>query len=96
MTQPEGLAAWLRLTLIPRLGGETQRKLLAAFGLPEAIFAAGRLAARTVAGDRAELLFDCDPGEAVDRGLAWAGEPGLIYCRGPRGWLDGLRNLRDT
>jgi len=36
-----GLAAWLRLTLIPGLGGETQRKLLAAFGLPEAIFAAG-------------------------------------------------------
>ena len=76
MTQTEGLAAWLRLTLIPGLGGETQRKLLAAFGLPEAIFAAGRLAARTVAGDRAELLFDCDPGEAVDLALAWADEPG--------------------
>ena len=40
MTQSEGLAAWLRLTLIPGLGGETQRKLLAAFGLPEAVFAA--------------------------------------------------------
>jgi hypothetical protein len=36
--ESEGLAAWLRLTLIPGIGGETQRKLLAAFGLPEADF----------------------------------------------------------
>ena len=76
MTESEGLAAWLRLTLIPGIGGETQRKLLAAFGLPEAVFAAGRLAARAVVGSRADLLFDFDPGEAVDRSMAWAGEPG--------------------
>ena len=48
MIESEGLAAWLRLTLIPGIGGETQRKLLAAFGLPEAVFAAGRLAARAL------------------------------------------------
>ena len=41
MTAASGLAAWLRLTLIPGIGGESQRKLLAAFGLPEQIFAAG-------------------------------------------------------
>ena len=58
MIESEGLAAWLRLTLIPGIGGETQRKLLAAFGLPEAIFAAGRLAVRGVVGfafDRVKL-----------------------------------------
>ena len=76
ITPAEGLAAWLRLTLIPGIGGETQRKLLAAFGLPEAIFAAGRLATRAVAGDRADLLFDFDPCEDIDRGLAWADQPG--------------------
>jgi DNA processing protein len=76
MAQQEGLPAWLRLTLTPGIGGETQRKLLAAFGLPEAIFAAGRLAARAVAGERADALFDCDPGEAVDRSIEWAGQPG--------------------
>lgn len=76
MIDTEGLAAWLRLTLIPGIGGETQRKLLAAFGLPEAIFAAGRQAARSVIGDRADLLFDSDPSEAVDRSLAWASRPG--------------------
>ena len=76
MIDNDGLAAWLRLTLIPGIGGETQRKLLAAFGLPEAIFAAGRLAARAVVGDRADLLFDFDPSESVDRSLTWAAQPG--------------------
>ena len=76
MIDKDGLAAWLRLTLIPGIGGETQRKLLAAFGLPEAIFAAGRLATRAVAGDRADLLFDFDPAESVDRSIAWAAQPG--------------------
>lgn len=72
----ESLAAWLRLTLISGIGGESQRKLLAAFGLPEAIFAAGRLATRAVIGDRADLLFDFDPSEAVDRSIEWASQPG--------------------
>jgi DNA processing protein len=72
----EGLAAWLRLTLIPGIGGESQRKLLAAFGLPEAVFAAGRLAARSVIGDRADLLFDFDPAAEVDRSIEWASQPG--------------------
>jgi predicted Rossmann fold nucleotide-binding protein DprA/Smf involved in DNA uptake len=35
------LAAWLRLTLVPGVGGEARRALLKAFGLPEAIFSAG-------------------------------------------------------
>lgn len=76
MIDNEGLAGWLRLTLIPGLGGETQRKLLAAFGLPDAIFAAGRLAVRAVAGSRADLLFDFDASEGVDRSMAWAAQPG--------------------
>ena len=32
------LAAWLRLTLTPGVGSESARKLLAAFGLPQALF----------------------------------------------------------
>ena len=76
MIDQDGLAAWLRLTLIPGIGGETQRKLLAAFGLPEAVFAAGRIAVRGVVGERADLLFDFDPAEAVDRSIAWAKQPG--------------------
>ncbi len=34
----EELAAWLRLTLVPGVGNITARKLLGAFGLPQAIF----------------------------------------------------------
>lgn len=32
------LAAWLRLVLTPRIGTDTARRLLAAFGLPQAVF----------------------------------------------------------
>ena len=35
---PQELAAWLRLTLTPGIGNHTARRLLAAFGLPQAIF----------------------------------------------------------
>ncbi len=70
------LAAWLRLTLIPGIGGETQRKLLAAFGLPENIFTAGRLAVAGVIGDKAaDRLFDTDVAETVAAALDWCAEP---------------------
>ncbi|MFC5302054.1 DNA-processing protein DprA [Azospira restricta] len=70
-------ADWLRLTLIPGIGGETQRKLLAAFGLPENIFAAGEAALAGVVGAKtARLLADTDNGAAVDAALAWGAQPG--------------------
>ena len=75
MKDTEGLAAWLRLTLIPNIGGERQRKLLAAFGLPEAIFSAGRLEVRAVIGQHADQLFDFDPAEAIEHSLTWASQP---------------------
>ena len=92
----EGLAAWLRLTLIPGIGGESQRKLLAAFGLPEAVFAAGRLAARSVIGDRADLLFDFDPSEAVERTIEWANQPGqCILTLADEGYPKALLEIAD-
>jgi DNA processing protein len=36
---PEELGAWLRLALTPGVGPESARRLLAAFGEPQAIFA---------------------------------------------------------
>ncbi len=73
MNADESLSSWLRLTLIPGIGGETQRKLLAAFGLPEAVFSAGRSALRGVIGDKsASLLLESDNGEAVAAARAWS------------------------
>ena len=73
MAGGEALSAWLRLTLIPGIGGETQRKLLAAFGLPQAIFSAGRRALRGVVGSKAAaLLLDTDNQARVEQACAWA------------------------
>lgn len=75
MSPPRGLAAWLHLTLAPGIGGETQRKLLAAFGLPEHIFSAGRSAVRSVVGGKADLLLDFSPAEAIAQAMTWAEQP---------------------
>jgi DNA processing protein len=76
MSESESLADWLRLTLIPGIGGETQRKLLAAFGLPEAIFAAGKNALRGAIGEKAVNLLQNSRNEAaVEAALAWSHEP---------------------
>lgn len=79
MPTDANLASWLRLTLIPGVGGETRRKLLQAFGLPEAIFNAGASALRGVVGaPLTELLLQADAGltAAIDVALGWASEPG--------------------
>jgi DNA processing protein len=39
VNNPEELGAWLRLVLTPGVGPESARRLLAAFGEPQAIFA---------------------------------------------------------
>lgn len=69
-------AAWLRLTLTPGIGGESERKLLAAFSSPEAIFAAGPAAWRAVIGERARHLAENNCAEVVDAALAWLQQPG--------------------
>lgn len=68
----ESLSSWLRLSLIPGIGGETQRKLLRVFGLPEAIFSAGRGALRDVVSERAcDLLLNTANDEAVANAVQW-------------------------
>lgn len=96
MSASHGLAGWLRLTLIPGVGGESQRKLLAAFGLPEQVFAAGRQAVRSVIGQRGELLFDHDPSAAVDHALTWASQPGqTILTLGDEAYPESLFEIAD-
>lgn len=59
------------------LGGETKRRLLSAFGLPESIFAASSASLRAAVGIEAtdRLLAD-DLGGPVDLALGWAAIPG--------------------
>ncbi|MDR7095270.1 DNA-processing protein DprA [Hydrogenophaga laconesensis] len=68
------LAAWLRLLLTPGVGLESVRKLLAAFGLPEAVFAQPATAWQAVVGARAAHALETPPEDlnaALDRLLAW-------------------------
>ena len=77
MEPAESLADWLRLTLIPGMGGITQRKLLTAFGPPASIFSADRGALRSVVGEHAaNRLLDTENRAAVDKALAWSETPG--------------------
>lgn len=77
MRDDADLAAWIRLSLVPGLGGQGLRKLLAAFGLPPNILRAGRsaLAGIVSADGAARLLSDVDAA-AVDAALAWAAADG--------------------
>jgi DNA processing protein len=71
------LADWLRLTLIPGIGGEGQRQLLKAFGGPTAIFSASLGAVRGVlGGGLAERLITHDCQAEIERALVWAEQPG--------------------
>ncbi len=73
MPAVDSLRDWLRLTLIPGLGGETQRKLLTAFGLPESIFSASYSSLHSVIGDKAvRLLLETDNQPGIAAALEWA------------------------
>ncbi|MBL8446111.1 MAG: DNA-protecting protein DprA [Zoogloeaceae bacterium] len=77
MARPDNLAEWLRLTLTPGIGAERQRRLLAAFGPPERIFAASHAAiSQVIGGVLATRLLEADLSAPVSSALAWAGEDG--------------------
>lgn len=96
-------AAWLRLTLTPGLGNATARALLAAFGLPGALFAAGvrhdRVAAICGPALAAQLAAPADAGTAqrLERTARWldgAARRSLV-CLADADYPAGLLQLAD-
>lgn len=77
--RPHELAGWLRLLLTPGIGPESARKLLAAFGLPDAIFEQPASAWQAVVGTRCARALESEPEDLqrhLDTALAWlAQEP---------------------
>lgn len=68
----DDLAAWLRLTLTPGVGNETARQLLAAFGLPEAVFRQPAEALRQLVSPvQAEVLLSEPAGLSSQLDATW-------------------------
>ena len=71
------LAAWIKLSLVPGLGGQSLRRLLAAFGLPQQVLAAGRAALeRIVSAELASRILSEIDSPAVNATLEWAAVDG--------------------
>ena len=106
----EELSAWLRLALTPGVGNGTARKLLAAFGLPTAIFAQTASALAQVASPaKAASLRTEPPGLALQLESTWRwlhGEDSgkdrgegtghrRIVALGDAGYPESLLNIED-
>ena len=96
MDQDRNLAAWVRLTLVPGVGGESRRQLLKTFGLPERVFAASHGALSAVVGeDLAQRLATLDAAADIEAALAWTQEAGnrivtLADADYPQSLLEGV------
>jgi len=94
------LSAWLRLSLTDGVGNETARQLLAAFGLPQAIFAQEGVALAAAGGERLRRAIETVP-EALPalltRTLAWLAEgpDRCILTLGDAHYPAALLNIAD-
>jgi DNA processing protein len=80
----EELGSWLRLTLTPGVGNETARKLLAAFGLPDAVFSQSAAALRQVVSLAQATSLRAEPPELaalLDVTWTWLQESGADSVR---------------
>jgi DNA processing protein len=78
MPERDELAAWLRLLETPGVGLGAARRLLAAFGSPEAVFDAGTSARRALLGPQAATALETPPDRLpalLDATCRWLEEP---------------------
>jgi len=77
MPLTDDLAAWLRLSLTPGLGGGPLRRLLSAYGSPEAVLSAGHAGLARLTGEPvAAAIKRGVPDRALAAAGAWLDEPG--------------------
>ena len=97
MMRDAELAAWVKLSLTPGLGGQGLRKLLSAFGLPERVLAAGQGAlTRIVSAEIAARLHSDADAAAVDETLKWAEQDGhAILTLADAGYPQQLLEIPD-
>ncbi len=78
--QAEELTAWLRLTLSEGVGSTTARRLLAAFGLPQAIFRQSEAALQACGATAAQASALCSESETlaarIEGARQWLAMPG--------------------
>lgn len=74
----EDLGCWIALSLIPGVGGETFRRLLAAIGTPQQIFATPAQRLRDVVDSSiaAKIAEGVESSARLDVALAWVQHPG--------------------
>jgi len=97
---PAELAAWLRLTETPGVGPVAARQLLAAFGLPQDIFAQPYAVLAKVLPERQARALLAEPDDTlaalIERTVAWVNEPGnAIFTLADRGYPPRLLELPD-
>ena len=98
---PEELRAWLRLGLTPGVGDVGARKLLAHFGLPQAVFDASEPALRQcVTGNQAQALLQTPAGlddvfERTQQWLAAAPDRRRILTLGDADYPQALLETED-
>lgn len=102
--QRDELTAWLRLTLTPGVGNSSARKLLGAFGLPQAIFEQSGAALQQVVSSAQALALRNEPPELLalsDSTWAWlqqdepGGIPRQLATLGDPRYPQALLNLDD-
>ena len=80
ITSQDELGAWLRLSLTEGVGNEAIRRLLAAFGLPAALFGQSESALRQVVSARQARALQQEPEgwrTLLDDTWAWLQAPGI-------------------
>jgi DNA processing protein len=91
------LEAWLRLTLAPGLGGQGLRKVLADFGLPSHVLAAGRTSLAARVGEAlAQQIFSDQHAGGIESAVRWAEMPGhSILTLADPGYPQALLEIPD-